>query len=77
MTENAENLILEQLRLLPGDMLDMRSEMDRRFDGVDDRLGDVEATRQGMQAILIGFGQHMGLIDHRVEKLEQKIGGDQ
>jgi len=51
MTDNTENLVLEILRQLRGDMASMRSEMRDGFNRLDIRLGFVEQALAGMLAV--------------------------
>jgi hypothetical protein len=64
MAEGIDNIILEQLRLIRGDIA-----------RVEERIGDLEGKVDGQTGIIIGLGHYMHTIDHRFEMLERKIGG--
>jgi hypothetical protein len=66
MAENVDNMILEQLRLIRSDMARMEGKID-----------DLEVGQQSMQGIIMAVGHSLHVLDHRVEQLEEKIGGDQ
>ena len=51
MTDNTENLVLEILRQLRGDMTSLRNEMREGFNRVEVRLGYVEQSFAGNLAV--------------------------
>ena len=60
---DADNLVLQQLRLIRDDIAKLREE-----------IADVKGTQQGQTGILISLGHYIHSIDDRVERLEAKIG---
>ena len=58
-----DNLVLQQLRLIWDDLALLREE-----------IAEVKVTQQGQTGILISLGHYIHSIDHRVERLEAKIG---
>ena len=65
MSDNVDNLILEQLRLIRSDL-----------SGVTEKLDDLSMKVDGHTAILIGLGKYIHDIDERVEHIETKFGAD-
>ena len=74
MNENVENLVLEQLKAMRGEMSEMRQEMNAKFDAVGQRLDNVETGVQSLQGVIIGLGHYMNAMDRRVEHIEEKLG---
>ncbi|SMC34966.1 hypothetical protein SAMN06297251_101255 [Fulvimarina manganoxydans] len=71
MTDEVGNLVLEQLRIMRGEINDLRSEMNSRFDVVNERLDSLENAVSGIAYFLAET--RGGLISHdaRIAKLEQ------
>ena len=74
MSENVDNLVLEQLRLIREDLGALRQEMGQLRVEFRDEIGDVRMELMGQRAILVGFGKYIGAIDQRVEHIEIKLG---
>jgi tetrahydromethanopterin S-methyltransferase subunit G len=72
MTENVENLILEQLRLIREDF----RRMDKRFDELEAKVDELGVRSQSTEGVLFGLGGYIRSIDERVEHIEQKLGLD-
>ena len=63
MSENVDNIILEQLRLIREDLR-----------GVNGKIDDLTLKVDGHTALLIGLGKYVHDIDERVEHIETKLG---
>ncbi len=72
MTENVENLILDQLRLIREDF----RRMDKRFDELEAKVDELGVRSQSTEGVLFGLGGYIRSIDERVEHIEQKLGLD-
>ena len=73
MSENVDNLVLEQLRLIREDF----RRMDGRFDALEGKVDHLGTKVQSVEGILFGLGGYIRSIDERVEHIEQKLGIDQ
>ena len=68
MTGDVENLILEQLRLIRGDMTAMRADLNEiKLD-----VSDLDQKVNGISLILTMLAGHVQHIEARVETLEAK-----
>ncbi len=67
MSENVDNLVLEQLRLIRADLSELKSDMA-------DFKADVRNDALAQQTMLFGLAGVIGDIRERVEHLEQKLG---
>jgi tetrahydromethanopterin S-methyltransferase subunit G len=72
VTENVENLILDQLRLIREDF----RRMDKRFDELEAKVDELGVRSQSTEGVLFGLGGYIRSIDERVEHIEQKLGLD-
>jgi tetrahydromethanopterin S-methyltransferase subunit G len=72
VTENVENLILEQLPLIREDF----RRMDKRFDDLEAKVDELGVRSQSTEGVLFGLGGYIRSIDERVEHIEQKLGLD-
>ena len=63
MTDNMDNIVLEQLKAIRSELKDMHSKID-----------DLQVGQQGLQGIVVGLGYYVQSIDTRVEHLEDKLG---
>ena len=78
MTDEVGNLVLEQLRMmrgeiggLRGEINDLRSEMNSRFDVVNERLDSLENAVSGIAYFLAETRGELISHDARIAKLEQ------
>lgn len=69
MSENVDNLILEQLRLIRADIRGLDQKLTTRVD-------DVDAKIDGNTGILVALGRYLRDIDTRVEHIEERLGND-
>ena len=72
MSENVDNLVLEQLRAMREDMKRMEGKIDTLTQGMDDVGGRVD----GLSIILVNFGTNIHDLNERVGHIEQKLGID-
>jgi tetrahydromethanopterin S-methyltransferase subunit G len=70
MSENVDNLILEQLRLIREDF----RRMDKRFDDLEAKVDELGVRAQSTEGVLFGLGGYIRSIDERVEHIEAKLG---
>ncbi|TVS04592.1 MAG: hypothetical protein EA407_03980 [Rhodobacteraceae bacterium] len=75
MSENIDNMMLEQLRLIREDLNGLRDGMQSLETRMDARFDDIETELQGHRMMIFGLSSVIGQIDKRVEHLETKIGG--
>jgi hypothetical protein len=73
MTENTENLVLEILRQIRGEIAEMRTEMRGGFDRLDVRLGFVEQTLAGMLAVSASDREEIRGLKQRIERIERRL----
>ncbi len=73
MTENTENLVLEILRRMQGDMTAMRREMREEFSEVKARLTLVEVRLSGVERNLADHYTATALQSDRIDRLERRI----
>jgi len=71
MNENVENLILAQLREMREETAAMRSEIERRFDGLESRLDAAAAKIDGVSMLLTVLAGHVHGLETRIENLEE------
>ena len=71
MTDEVGNLVLEQLRIMRGEINDLRSEMNSRFDVVNERLDSLENAVSGIAYFLAETRGELISHDARIAKLEQ------
>jgi hypothetical protein len=67
MTDNVENIVLEQLRLIWADIRSLDLKLSSRID-------DLDAKVDGNTGILVALGRYLRDIDTRVEQFEEKLG---
>jgi tetrahydromethanopterin S-methyltransferase subunit G len=70
MAENADNLVLEQLRLIREDFM----RMDKRFDDLEAKVDELGVRAQSTEGVLFGLGGYIRSIDERVGHIEKKLG---
>ena len=74
MSENVDNLVLEQLRLIREDL----RRLDGRFNALEAQMAeefkDVKVDIHGQTMMIFGLSNVIGQIEKRVETLEHKIG---
>lgn len=72
MSDNIDNLVLEQLRLIREDF----RRMDKRFDDLEAKVDELGVRAQSTEGVLFGLGGYIRSIDERVEHIEKKLGID-
>jgi len=72
MSDNIDNLVLEQLRLIREDF----RKMDKRFDVLEAKVDELGVRAQSTEGVLFGLGGYIRSIDERVEHIEKKLGID-
>ena len=70
MSDNIDNLVLEQLRLIREDF----KRMDKRFDDLEAKVDELGVRAQSTEGVLFGLGGYIRSIDERVEHIEKKLG---
>ena len=70
MSDNIDNLVLEQLRLIREDL----RRMDKRFDDLEAKVDELGVRAQSTEGVLFGLGGYIRSIDERVEHIEKKLG---
>ena len=73
MTDNTENLVLEILRQLRGDITSLRSEMRDGFNRVEVRLGYVEQSLASDLAISASDRDEIRSLKQRIECIERRL----
>lgn len=73
MTENTENLVLEILRRMQGDMATMRREMREEFAEVKARLTLLEIRLSGDYATTALQSDRIDRLERRVEHIERRL----
>ena len=74
MAPNVENLVLEQLRLIRGDIQALDEKLTALMDGLEAKVDDLAARAQSTVGVLFGLGGYIRSIDTRVEHIEEKLG---
>ncbi len=70
MSENVDNLVLEQLRPIRETL----SQMQAKIDATDGKVDDLGLQLRSVEGVLFGLGGYIRSIDQRVEHLETKLG---
>ncbi len=80
MSDNVENLILEQLRALRSEIISFRTESQSEFSEVKHRLTRIESSLAGMRGENVGTQEDVyrqqGVIDlikERLQKIEKRL----
>ena len=73
MTDNTENLVLEILRQLRGDITSLRSEVRDGFNRVEIRLGYVEQSLAGNLAVSASDRDEILSLKKRIERIERRL----
>jgi hypothetical protein len=68
-----DSIILELLRSIRSEMSEMRNDIRK----LDEKVDDLNVGQQSMQGVMMAVGHSLYVLDHRVEAVEQKLGGDQ
>ncbi len=71
MTNDVENLVLEQLRLIRSETASLRSEFHQRFDMVNTRLESLEHAVSGIAYVLVETRGELLRQAERIERLER------
>ena len=74
MNESVENLVLEQLRLIPLDIQRLDDKLSARIDGLEAKVDNLAVRAQSTEGVLFGLGGYVRSIDERVEHIEVKLG---
>lgn len=74
MAPNVGNLVLEQLRLIRGDIAQMDARITDLNTKLAEGLADVSGRLQSVEGVLFGLGGYIRSIDSRVEHIEEKLG---
>ena len=70
MTENVDNIVLEQLRLIRSEIGDVQGQLTSMTSKID----DLQVGQQALQGMIFGLSAYMRGIDERVEHIETKLG---
>ncbi len=73
MTDNTENLVLEILRQMRGDISTLRNEMRDGFNRVEVRLGYVEQSLAGNLAVAASDRDEIRSLKQRIERIERRL----
>lgn len=73
MTEDTENLVLEILRKIQGDLSAMRREHGERLSRIELRLATVEQTLGSLFALSGSDRETIAALTRRVERIERRL----
>ena len=73
MTDNTENLVLEILRQMRGDITSLRNEMREGFNRVEVRLGYVEQSLVNDLAVSASDRDEIRSLKQRIERIERRL----
>ncbi len=73
MTDNTENLVLEILRQLRGDITSLRSEVRDGFNRVEIRLGYMEQSLAGNLVVAASDRDEILSLKKRIERIESRL----
>ena len=73
MTDNTENLVLEILRQMRGDITGLRNEMREGFNRVEVRLGYVEQSLVNDLAVSASDRDEIRSLKQRIERIERRL----
>ena len=73
MTDNTENLVLEILRQLRGDITSLRSEVRDGFNRVEVRFGYVEQSLASNLAVSASDRDEIRSLKQRIERIERRL----
>ena len=80
MTDNVENLVLEQLRALLSEVQTMRGEMHTEFHDLKGRMSRLESAMVGVKRELVGCDEtdarqqiSLDRIGERIERIERRL----
>ena len=74
MSENVDNIVLEQLRLIRDDLRKMNTRFDELEVKMSAEFDDVKTELHGHTMMIFGLSNVIGQIDKRVEHVEEKLG---
>ena len=74
MSENVENIVLEQLRLIRDDLRRMDKRIENLEGKIDGGFDEVKVELHGNTMMIFGLSTVIGQIDKRVEHVEIKLG---
>jgi hypothetical protein len=73
MTEQTENLVIELLRRLHGEMAGMRTETRERLDRVELRLGVIEQSLASLLGMSASDRDEVRALRLRIERIERRL----
>lgn len=73
MTESTENLVLELLRHMRGEITDLRKEMREAFNRTELRLGLIEQALANLLSVSASDREEIRLLKSRVERIEHRL----
>ncbi len=73
MTDNTENLVLEILRQLRGDITSLRSEVRDGFNRVEVRFGYVEQSLASNLTVSASDRDEIRSLKQRIERIERRL----
>ena len=74
MSENVDDIVLEQLRLIRDDLRKMNTRFDEFEVKMSAEFDDVKTELHGHTMMIFGLSNVIGQIDKRVEHVEEKLG---
>ncbi|MGH8524401.1 MAG: hypothetical protein ACREXY_09345 [Gammaproteobacteria bacterium] len=73
MTESTENLVLELLRHMRGEITDLRKEMREAFNRTELRLGLIEQALANLLSVSASDREEIRMLKSRVERIEHRL----
>ena len=73
MIESTENLVLELLRQMRGEITDLRKEMREAFNRAELRLGLIEQALANLLSVSASDREEIRLLKGRVERIEHRL----
>jgi hypothetical protein len=73
VTESTENLVIETLRKLQGEMVDMRREIRDGLNRVDVRLGFIEQALASLLSVSASDRDEVRALRQRIERIERRL----
>ncbi len=73
MTESTENLVLELLRQMRGEITDLRKEMREAFNRTELRLGIIEQALANLLSVSASDREEIRSLKSRVERIEHRL----
>ena len=73
MTDNAENLILEHLKLLRNEVKAQSVNMDEQFESIRLRLSSIEGQMVGIHTDIAIMNSRMDKFESRLDRIERRL----